>query len=270
MTKKSVVVLGIVVLALGVWLGTALADRSASAPPMVYSGQILMGGVPVSDTMPHMVRLELFDSPTAATGILCDNGVVSVTTTNGHFSLPLDPSRSPPCDDVFQSAETVYVDLTVDGTHLTTRAQASAVPFAVAAERVVLRPRTGGTAAITGSGLYCNASTPTNGAVRSGGTLTSWAAAVAECRTACSSPTAHVCSIEEMGASAQLGVAVPASVWVHGPSTWTNTTDTESTTDCQAWRSASGVDWGHTWSGAGREFAEIDRCTTVSPIACCD
>lgn len=112
----------------GSWWATAVADRAASAPPIVYTGQILEDGLPSIDGM-RSIGLSLWAAPSGATGGLCDMPPQSLATASGYFSLNL----STDCADVFEANEEVYVQLNVDGTPLP-RTRVGATPFAVRAE----------------------------------------------------------------------------------------------------------------------------------------
>ena len=252
---------GCVLVAIG-WLGRALADRGPMAPPIVYSGRMLMGGNAVADG-DHMVQLALFSSMSGPTGNLCDNGVVTAHTNNGHFSVALNTA----CANVFTSAATVYVDLTVDGTALTSRTRASAVPFAVQTERVVYRS---GTQATT-DGLYAGTSaSTTNGAVSftvMGTPITGYQGARAACIAAVSSPTAHLCTGIELVRSAALGIVIPGGAW-YANGTYSAYSAGTAVRDCGGFTSASSVQFAPVWSAPNNPDAA--SCDTVRNLLCCD
>lgn len=256
--------------ALGIALGTALADRSATAPPIVYSGQILMGSTPLSDGA-HDVGLSLWSTPSGATGGLCDMAPSSVTTTAGHFSLAL----SADCANVFETEEEVYVQLVVDSTTLG-RMRAGAVPFAVSAERVVLRSSTGNS--VTSSGLFCAYSataTPGRISVTVGpDTTVGYGAAHILCASACGSPTAHVCSPQEAVHTAELGgfpMAPSRYAWLAGGTLDVREPGNYTTSDCVGFTELRGAPnfAGHVWDTL-EERPDQNQCSDSMSIACCD
>jgi hypothetical protein len=266
-SRLGAIAAALAIVAVGVVIGTAMADRSPTAPPIVYSGQILnAAGGPVTDGM-YTVRLSLWSTPTGTSGMLCNNLDLSVQVTSGHFSVPL---VVPACENAFETAEEVYVQLVVSGGSLPTpttieraNARVGAVPFAVRAER-------------SNPSLYCGSTAPTTGALASG-SESGWPAARALCSAAvgcAGSPTAHMCSTSEIALGLQMGVRPPApGGWVSGPYSF-NPASSDNQDDCLGWTTAAATSrLGNHFSfdgAAGAAYADAFRCNMAAPILCCD
>jgi hypothetical protein len=88
-----------------------------------------------------------------------------------------------------------------------------------------------------------------------------YAKARAQCQTTCSSPTAHMCTAEELIRSAALGKTIGGG-WY---STGTNVTGV--ILDCNDWTEGTDPNvFGPAWSTG----ASDDRCTYTHAVACCD
>lgn len=250
----------LVIFSLGALLGTALADRTATAPPIVYSGQILMGSTPVADGS-HMVGLSLFSTLSGASGGLCVMAPAGVTTTAGLFSLTLTSD----CANSFETEEEVYVELSVDGTTLS-RTRAGAVPFAVTAERVVSRSASGEGIS---DGIYRGPTATTfNGRVTVGG-VTGYTAARAACAEAWGE-TAHVCTATELNRSAQLLApgSIPAGRYatgVGGPVAGAGA----QLSDCLGFTSDTGSYAAASWD-ATSDAPAYTLCDVTLAFLCCD
>jgi len=95
------------------------------------------------------------------------------------------------------------------------------------------------------------------------------------------SPTAHLCSMQELVESAQMGIFIPgdASLWASSgvfSSSWDVAAAKDwSVADCYGWQ--TGVDqagngtWckGSAWFVPGR-YPTMNACGTASCLACCD
>lgn len=269
-SKLVVVLLVAAALGIGMLFGTALADRSATAPPIVYSGQAIDGsGAPIPDSAANTVSLSLYDGPDAGTDTRLCPVVTSTTVASraGHFSLALSAA----CADVFSSAEEVWVHLTVNGTTISAT-RAGAVPYAVTSERVLLH---GATADVTSTGLFCGYSpSPTTGAISTtvgGLPVAGYAAARALCATApgCGR-TAHMCTSTELVRTAELGgVPGPPS----GSDGWyasgvRSLFGGVRLSDCLGY-TAVGTESGSIWDSA-IEAPNVNACTVAYHIICCD
>ncbi len=142
-------------------------------------------------------------------------------------------------------------------------------------------------ARISVKGIWCGESTATTtGRIEDlAAGVHGYEAARNICRSACgNSPTAHMCSAEEMVRSAQIGAVVgtnyywvSAGVPIPAPG---QPTPTRPTGDCSGWRSSSSTEFGLVWFGAGQDACaagvpgpcpNFTNCgdSTVH-IACCD
>jgi hypothetical protein len=109
----------------------------------------------------------------------------------------------------------------------------------------------------------------TQGAIQYGGE-SGYPAAKAACEVAVgNSPTAHMCTAEELVRSAQLGISVPTGVWYSGGVAATRSDDyvvwdcnrwTSLETPCSAASHCLGYTWGQAYQG----------CSSALPVACCD
>lgn len=256
----------------GAWLGTALADRSPTAPPLVYSGVILDAtGAPVPDSDTNSVSLSLYDGADGSVDTLLCPTITSstVSTRGGNFSLPLSAA----CSDVFLAAPEAWAHATINGTTVSPT-RIGAVPYAVTAERVVY----GGANGVS-EGLFCGYSASgTTGAFTAAGGLTGYAAARSICAATCASPTAHICELAELTRSLSLGpMPIPTGTGVPGVSglAWyAADPGLGGASACRGYTSAAAGDWGGVWQvGLGGTFGAPDRydcMSSLAPIACCD
>lgn len=250
-------------LSVGTWLGHAAADRAATAPPIVYSGQVLLDGTPIEDG-DHSVGLSLWRTRTGATGGLCDQGVVTAATRVGHFSVTLTPE----CANAFEAEETVYVQMSVDGTELN-RTRAGAVPYAMGAEhaRILDAPRRVVATAASYNGRIADARV---------GSLVGYAAARAICRLEMDSSTAHLCYGSELVRALQEEVLLPSSPGIYASeSGYTDSNGAFMSPyfvvgDCAQWTSA--VDsCGTNTTCNYQPFGDGPRpCSASLPLYCCD
>lgn len=90
--------------------------------------------------------------------------------------------------------------------------------------------------------------------------------ALCENVSACNSPTAHVCTGEELVRSMTLGVSVPMKGWyMTGYATVTGSN--YHSNDCNGFTST--VNWGKTWTSTGPSPDDAD-CVDAYPFICCD
>jgi hypothetical protein len=262
MRSRSWLAVVVVFLLLGVALGVAVADRRTTAPPLIYSGVLLDGGAPVADG-PHDIGLSVFADETGGTA-LCTMAPSSRATTAGHFSLPVSAAE---CGDAIQHEEELYVELSVDGTSFP-RSRVGAVPYAISAERLVLRSDTG---AIT-TGLYCGATMPVSGRIRAAaGTPIGYAGARDRCATACGSSTAHMCTSDELLRTLALGRDDFGRGWVATGAYDTSRADVDCWGFTENTVGVSGV-LGASTMFTGRESGGFQSvsCDMLFPVLCCD
>jgi hypothetical protein len=125
---------------------------------------------------------------------------------------------------------------------------------------------------ITAQGLYCGVTAATNGNI-SAGTVKGYPAVKKQCELTCNSPSAHICTAQELLANAEKG--------------WTPTTDGyfwyatgtlgyyQSTYiwDCAGFQNATHMYLGSAWyrdTASGANTPDDDYCDQMHPILCCD
>ncbi len=108
---------------------------------------------------------------------------------------------------------------------------------------------------------YCGATGNTNAALTQlPGTQTSYAKARAACVTACSSPSAHMCSGAELVETSQLGATTSAGWYSSGSHEDTNS-------ECTGWTDGtSNTFQAPIWTNEPNS----DYCNTSHPVLCCN
>ena len=119
----------------------------------------------------------------------------------------------------------------------------------------------------TGFTTYCGKSASVTGAFASGAKV-GFAAAKAQCESVpgCS-PSAHMCTSEEIVRTSQMGYPTGNGWFSTGT---TNGAASAPINDCQGWRVGDGTQQGSLWTGTGSEFVGWIGCNTAEPILCCD
>jgi hypothetical protein len=122
-----------------------------------------------------------------------------------------------------------------------------------------------GASVSTGATLYCGTGpTNTTGVISYNGTGYPAARAMCQQSSGCgSSPTAHMCSAEEMLLSAQLGISMPGG-WF---SSFTAAAYTYEVADCVGWTNNASNYLGLSWNGTQ---PYVVACSTSIPVLCCD
>ena len=120
---------------------------------------------------------------------------------------------------------------------------------------------------------YCGKTAPTTGAVTSGA-LAGWAAVKDLCQTACSSPSAHMCTGNELLRSAQLGVPTTNGAYA-AETAFLVTPNGASSFDCQGYTTASPTVFGYSnftpiWFSNPDYPSLQDYCNASHPLLCCD
>lgn len=120
---------------------------------------------------------------------------------------------------------------------------------------------------------YCGKTMPTNGQIANGYAGTKF---LCESVAACgNSPSAHMCSNEEIVRSASLGVLLESGWYTSGvhssyPGCGGGTCgSTQTSSDCIGWTSNNGAEYGLTWQFGGRVLTQVP-CTSSQPVLCCD
>jgi len=111
---------------------------------------------------------------------------------------------------------------------------------------------------------YCGVTTATY----SGGQFGGYSGGKAKCETACSAPTAHMCSPEELGRTKQLGASFPTV-----PIGWiANIVVDFQQTNCNGWTSNDATLAGSALftSASIGDNAFITSCDKLIPLICCN
>lgn len=181
------------------WLTHALA---AGVPPtpgsLYYTGEVTnVSGAPFTATSID-VQLRLFDRATHATGetMYCAIDAPGTPVSSGHFRVALDPPGNRTCVDAIHAHPSVWIEIQIEGETLA-REPLGAVPYALEAARVSV----GGVTL----GGYCGRTSAVTGRITSGAEV-GYAAARSLCAASCASPSAHMCSGDELVRSLQAGV----------------------------------------------------------------
>ncbi len=273
-SARTWLLVALALVGVGIGIGLAVADRRPSAPPLVYSGIVLDGPVPIADGS-HAIGLALYGASSGGAAV-CTIAPTGIATLAGHFSITLADAA---CQTAMQSAEELWVEISVDGTTMP-RGRAGAVPYAVQAERTILRA---GTDAITDSGTLCGMSAPTLGRIH--GTVSGHIGlqgAHELCAAACSSPTAHMCDTREINHAMALGTTIDLGDPTSGIGAWMSQDGlppifgpggTSAVTDCASWTTSTS-DNGYALFPPNTSheayWTAPSACTTARPLLCCD
>jgi hypothetical protein len=99
------------------------------------------------------------------------------------------------------------------------------------------------------------------GSTYNGQQINGYSGAKSLCETAVGSPSAHMCSAEEVQRSLQAGLALQSGWYETATYAYANTVDIW---DCGGWTGTTlDAAW---WNG----HPSIDACTTLHPLLCCD
>jgi hypothetical protein len=149
-----------------------------------------------------------------------------------------------------------------------------ALPAQVTALQAQTAVTIGSVSYSVGATKYCGVGpTSTAGAISYNG-VTGYAGAKAMCQASLGcgmSPTAHMCTADELIRSSQLGAAPSATGWYAAGvySEVTTTPVVEPAGDCDGWTTASGTALGADWE-SGPSFAVYTSCSGSYPILCCN
>jgi len=279
MKLRSLVLIALVGAAAGITVEVtraALADGAPTQQPLVYSGQITEGASPVTGERP--INVFLWDHATSneASHRRCATiPAAPVAVKDGRFSIPLDPT----CRPIVESTAELWVEVLVAGTSMG-RTKIGAVPYALEAQTAVAVTRPVYTNPTTRkqwslNASYCGFSPSTTGAFRAG-TLTGWKAAKALCESACNgSPSAHMCTGEELVRQVSTGGDIPTVPTTYG---WYSSgvyrqynggTEVNGF-ECKGFTQAPDhADLGSAWNTA-EEWPSIGWCSDSYAILCCD
>lgn len=253
--------------------GFAVADGIPTTTPLTYSG-VLQNSTGTPIATPQSMQLTLWDDATANASVnqKCVTPTQSITPdSEGRFQIVLDQA----CFEAVRSNPNLWVQVQVGATVLP-RSKLGAVPYAVESGRSTRTVVSYMGRSLTAFGIYCGATPSTTGAVSaSGGSLTGYRAVKFLCEQACGSPTAHICTIPEVIASAQLGAPAPASLgWISGP-----TGDLGSPSgagsgrffrDCATFTTTSTSHAGQVWNPSAGGGGDVRACSDSFPMLCCN
>jgi hypothetical protein len=265
-------------LSIGYWVGVVRAGGAPTMPPLTYSGTILGStGAPATDGM-YTFQLRLYDDPTAtgASHMMCDGGAQLVPTHGGHFRYAFPTSGAASCVPAISAHQDLWVDITLTppgGTATTLplpRPHLGAVPYAIEADHSVLTDRhvvSGAGGSISTGGVFIGATTHTS----AGGALHYYSGARAFCQTDFpSSPTVHMCTMDEVLHSAELGLlsqnGTNAYWFASGSSPATGQQP-----DCEEFTTSSYSAWAWYDMNPGVHYGiESTSCATALAVLCCD
>jgi hypothetical protein len=242
--------------------------------PLVYSGSLLFNGSPV--TGPQSVSIGLWTDLSTGTRACFTQPMQPVTfDPSGRFQVPLDPT----CLDAVHNNQDLWVQVQVGNMLIAPRTKLGAVPYAVEAShaaetsRQVITSPDGG-AVISVGGTVCGAAVTPDGGGFDGAGRGGYVGAKGMCEAKCNnSPTAHMCSSEEVVRSAQLGVSLSSGWYASGveaayadPSGLGAANGTPSV-DCHGFTSAAGSINAMFWQGT---YPAQIGCNNALPVLCCD
>jgi hypothetical protein len=110
--------------------------------------------------------------------------------------------------------------------------------------------------------VYCGVTASTAGQITGG-----YAGVKGLCETGCTSPSAHMCTTEEIVRTAQMGVAAPAGWYSAGLYGIYNSSTGIVNNDCVAWTNNTNAVNGYYWSSS---FTTVQSCNNPGPVLCCD
>ncbi len=180
--------------------------------------------------------------------------------------IPLATSALPPLPHTFESGQPIRAsEINANFEHLESAVaalEASNAELQAANERIESR------------GAYCNTTAETTGRLTAAGGLVGYAAAAALCATACGSPTAHMCTSEEILRNVRGGVALPVGWYGNGVYSLDNvryadnSSETYVRNDCDGWTNGTSTyTHGPSWSN---NRPSASNCSGAKAVLCCD
>ena len=123
-----------------------------------------------------------------------------------------------------------------------------------------------------GATKYCGKTNPTDGKITSAAT-SGYVLAKSLCQNVTAgcntSPSAHMCSSEELVRSSQLGVAVDAGWYSTGSTSAISNAAGKSASDCLGWSSSDEANAGAVWNPSPLQPTAA-LCNARFPVLCCD
>jgi hypothetical protein len=115
--------------------------------------------------------------------------------------------------------------------------------------------------------VYCAATANTTGLITNG-----YAGAKTQCETTCSSPSAHMCTSEEMVRTLQMAIPSVPTGWFSSGTFGEQVVSPGGyyINDCTAWTNNSGTNDGTAYQSSGSVGISLSSCSASQPILCCD
>lgn len=282
-------ILAFVAFATGRVTAVAFPEEGAA---LSYSGLIAdSSGAPILTT--QVLDVELFSAKLGGTRLCGVNDYgVDLSQSRGRFSVPLPAS----CEEAVRDVAPPWVEVTVGTTKLPRR-QLGSVPYAVVARNAQhaelasgaapdsplageLDSLDGRLAAVESLELVANgvrysthavfkrstSRTDYTGALALGA-LTQYAAAKRICELELGTPTAHMCTTEEMARSFQLGLRPSVTGWVAAGVSAGPAGSYATLNDCSGWQVGNATSSGVAWNS---DAPQIYTCNLPTAIHCCD
>lgn len=255
----GVVLVGVAVSA-GYWLGHAEADGIPMTDTLAYSGTLLEGGVPEEDD--RNIAVALYRSEMGSTPE-CLRPSMMTAVTRGRFRVVLPPD----CVADVHANPDIWVQVEVDGTPLP-RTHIGAVPYAIEAANATVSSRHHvgvDSEEIAVGGTFCGATDPRSASA--GG----YAGVKSICEIECLSPTASLCTLDDVVRSAQLGITVPGGRVTGDRSIFNNPEGTLAQhidiNDCNGFSTTAANRASQAWSGSA---PDLTTCDVSAAFLCCD
>jgi hypothetical protein len=270
---------------LGYRLGKAYASGIPTTNPLVYTGTFQNNGSAVTGTYPVIVSLYANSAGTGTPACTAQGGPVSTTfDSTGRFQVPIDPS----CVLAINANPDLWVQLEVSingSTPTLPLTHLGAVPYAVETNHAVTASNAADTLlaqvtrpaipGVDGGPAYSLMAVyrATTSANFDGAQVGGYVGAKATCVALVGSPTAHMCTNEEVTRSMQIGLLPAEAGWIsHGLGFIGQTTSDTSTAlddDCDSWTGNENTRAGALWGNNGSDRANF-TCDNSYPIQCCD
>lgn len=261
---------------------TGYADGIPTSDPLVYSGRVVQGGTPAAGVS---VQVDLFDNPSGGMLVCTSAGTTVVSDSAGRFAVTLPAA----CAAGVRRIPDLWVDVKLNGA-TTGRAPVKAVPYAIEAERAkhVSRPimRSPSGVQFSLNAMPCRETSATKGFITNHPVRTTaqgYHSAKYYCEQSCASPSAHMCTADEMnryfalegdgsGNAARVfadGGALPPEAWIASAGGGLHNGTTFISTDCFGYKYEQAANYGTVWMGIQVQ-QELRACSTPLPILCCD
>ncbi len=240
---------GIVACGLAYVASKARAGGPPLVTPLTYSGLVTDAKGAAQPLKP--LAISLWDAVT--NGVKQCGPVNGKTDELGRFAIALDDA----CAAAVKAHADLWLLVNVDGVDLP-RSKLGAAPYALEAARAVAAKND---TLYSGNGIYCGTT-----AAQFTGNLGGFAGAKTTCETKCSSPSAHMCTADEIVRSMAMSVPISGSPW-YATFTKQYFNGNSYVGDCASFKSSDMFWVGH-YIESGQPNA--DFCNASHPVACCD